>query len=172
MTRNHLYSYTSLRHRKAIICVGAQLINFRTILTASLFTACAVFSAEAQSLRNTTGPAEFPPADYAGAQYVDSNGCAFIRAGSVCGRVPTFSGGANRRTTSGPVVASAATTVMKYAATQPTAVSKRQVKLPAGFRLAWTDGRLSQTRGPRTAAGDAQMHKVWTNTVPRRLISQ
>ena len=39
------------------------------------------FSAGAQSLRITAEPAEVPPADFAGAQYVDSRGCMFVRAG-------------------------------------------------------------------------------------------
>ena len=38
--------------------------------------------------------------------------------------------------------------------------------------IAWNDGRLNPFRGPRTAAGDAQMERIWTNTVPRKLTAK
>ena len=47
-------------------------------LAASVFSLTGV---HAQTTANTAVPAEFPPASFTGKQYVDSNGCIFIRAG-------------------------------------------------------------------------------------------
>ncbi len=52
-----------------------------------------------------------------------------------------------------------------------TGVSARPVVIPAGYSAAWDDGRLNPNRGPRTELGDAQMNQVWTQTVPRRLVT-
>jgi len=65
--------------------------------------------AQAQSLREASPPAEFPPASFKGKQYVDSRGCIYIRAGidgnvtwvprvtrgrkQVCGYKPTLAPG-------------------------------------------------------------------------------
>jgi len=51
------------------------------LIVVSLAIASIAISVEAKSLRSVRGPAETPPSSFAGLQYVDSKGCAFIRAG-------------------------------------------------------------------------------------------
>ncbi len=146
-------------------------------------------TASASSLREIGGPAELPPPSYTADQYVDSNGCVFLRAGYgantvwvpqvsrdrelLCGQTPSLAAAQAAPIAPRPAPRRAAVRVAPAAAVMVAprpATSKPAI--PSGFKPAWTDGRLNPDRGPRTAQGDAAMALVWTNTVPRRLVAQ
>jgi hypothetical protein len=134
-----------------------------------------VFSAMAAA----ADPAELPPEGYTGRAFVDSEGCAFTRASlndttlwvarldagrvHICDEVPTFAGSSARVLVTSPVSVAMAQTP-KPTVTKRAPVAQRSA--PSGFKPAWTDGRLNPDRGPRTAAGDAAMSRVWSDGVP------
>jgi sporulation related protein len=82
---------------------------------------------EAQNLREAQTPAEFPPASYSGAQYVDSKGCVYIRAGIdgnvtwvprvnrqrklICGQTPSLSADAAQTARTTPRQSASGSTV-------------------------------------------------------------
>jgi len=241
----------------------------RLTVAVAIVAVAGTMTADAQGARDPYVPAEMPPASFSGEQYVDSTGCAFIRAGfsgqtnwvprfdrernPVCGLTPSVGGE--------PAVAAApepaptpppapapervavppapAQTVPRVAAAriapraappahapqavrpaapayvvsgpltycpnydaigqQHTRVDGREAlrcgpqavhpsdglrtsgdgvwqphggarAIPEGYRLAWDDDRLNPNRGRGTVSGQAQMHRIWTNTVPMQLI--
>lgn len=176
---------------------------------------------QAAVLKNSSGPAEVPPASFSSTQYVDSKGCVYVRAGVgasvtwvprvtrsrelVCGYAPSLGRSATSvQATQKPSAAARApstvttstvaqpqsTTVVRAApspAPAPTVVASSSVqqkavyqqpkvqrtpRLPKGYKPVWDDGRLNPHRGVRTASGEASMRRIWTDTVPRRLVSE
>ncbi len=127
-------------------------------------------------------PADLPPKGYIGRGFVDSAGCAFTRAEmddtvvwvarldatrtAVCDETPTFAGPSERLIVTSPVAVSVAPrAVVKTKRAAPTA-TPTAARAPTGFKRAWDDGRLNPNRGPRTAAGNAAMARVWNDKVP------
>jgi hypothetical protein len=113
----------------------------------------------------------------------------------ICGYKPSFSGSSAQAAAAPKVTVLGASTTRAPAASasgvlpQDTATSELPpntrvlprhlyeqrkalgpVKTPRGYRPAWSDGRLNPRRAEQTLAGQAQMRRFWTDTVPRRLI--
>lgn len=130
------------------------------ISAAALFAALGATGAAAQSRSGPVVPAEMPPASYVGAQYVDSRGCVFIRAGfngrvnwvprygddrrPMCGYAPSMAG-----SPSAAPVAVATAPVVTTAAPRTTAVSGIPYSVPP---------EISRPRVQATAP--AQVHHV------------
>lgn len=135
-------------------------------------------------------PAELPPPGYLGSIYVDSAGCVFARIGQgwalrlnaqeapLCGFLPTYPRRADGGTERGGLVPAASSrgplivTASSHSTRYPGTTRQAHIHVPHGYRPAWDDGRINPHRGPQSAAGDATMNQVWTQTVPREAVEQ
>lgn len=138
-------------------------MGIRMLSAAALAALVCATAAGAQSARI---PAEVPPAGYSDSQYVDSNGCVFVRAGfngtvtwvprygndrqPMCGFMPTGGAGATQVADS---------TVQAPAAPPPVTVSAPPAQVGSGIRVRTSGGveaevlapPRSRSRAPATA---------------------
>ncbi len=168
---------------------------------------------------SANAPAEPPPEGFAGRQYVDSQGCVYVRVEvdgrigwaprlqrdrtPLCGFQPTLAAGLGQATGSLPDIRPDAPPVILDSAsvTQTSANGKarvvsasaevarpgvprradvyagkasatRQGTVPRGYKPVWDDGRLNPLRGKGTPEGEAKMRRIWTDTVPMRLVGE
>lgn len=143
----------------------------------------------AQGIPALPEPAELPPGDYTETEYVDSAGCVFNRVGRgdatvwairldanrtpVCGREPSLT---TAVTTSAPMHTArprGVTTPRPRRIRRPSIAGISQTtthRTPQGFVAAWNDDRLNPYRARGTADGEAQMNRLWSQTVPRVLL--
>jgi len=170
--------------------------RFACLLALSLSTSLA-----AESLAKSTGPAELPPAGFAGSQFVDSKGCVYIRAGQdgavqwiprvnrtrqvICGFAPSFGPEKKQKVQikplsirtpvedSHPEMSGIAAAPKPLATTAVTVRGKiGPTEVPEGYRNAWEDDRLNIYSGLQAAEGLSAAGQLWSQDVPSEIIVQ
>ena len=136
--------------------------------TVAVLTALSVVAAQAQTGR---APAEVPPASYSQSQFVDSNGCVFIRAGfggtttwvprygddrrPMCGFTPSIQSGAARVAQAAPAVRAPVATVQAApAVTATVTVAAAPRRMTAPVRTA-SSRRVPYSVAPEATSGSA-----------------
>lgn len=138
-------------------------------MAAILLTTSAITSAEALSLQRGAQPAEVPPSSYQGNVYIDSRGCAYVRAGVggrtswvprvsrdrqvVCGMAPSLGGATTATTTTrAPAPAPATRTARTPSpAPAPSVISGPSAAAPAAQAPAARGTTRGASRSPSPA---------------------
>lgn len=165
----------------------------RVIAYSIIAAVISAVSAPAQSLRNASPPAEFPPASFTGKQYVDSRGCIYIRAGidgnvtwvprvgrdrkQVCGFKPTGGAGGASATARAPasepveitVPSAAPKTTQKTRPLPPAVASQAPAAKPAPVQKPKPVAPVTTVRRPAPVAAPprVQARRPAATTAPR-----
>ncbi|MBY5971989.1 SPOR domain-containing protein [Ferrimonas balearica] len=134
----------------------------------------------AQSLRRDDGPAEYPPASFRGSQYVDSEGCIYIRAGVdgsttwvprvsrdrkvVCGYQPTQVAGTSTAAPGGATADAAPVTITaarpENTAPEPAPAASAQARAETAKTSAASAARAPAAQQARAATQSAQVPRT------------
>lgn len=140
--------------------------GFLTLAACAAVGLAGVAGAQDRTIRNTGGPAEVPPASFDGRQYVDSQGCVFIRAGraGAVRWVPRV-----RRDRS--VVCGQAPSTPQQAAPVRAATAPTPTPTPRPTRTPETTATASAAPAATVRAAEPVLRRAPAAAAPRRIVA-